>query len=97
MTQEMALRTYVGIEARMKNEMRSPYILLNSLRKIVKSPSFMQYERNKYALVHETYRGIFDKSFHLKSGCNLEHSHKPFIMEEKSQEPFYCYPRLEDN
>ena len=53
-TEEMALRTYVGIEARMKNEMRSPYISLNSLRKIVKSPSFMQYEKNKYALVHET-------------------------------------------
>jgi hypothetical protein len=46
-TQEMALRTYVGIEAIMKNEMRSPYISLNSLRKISKSPSFIQYERNK--------------------------------------------------
>jgi hypothetical protein len=32
---------------RMKNEMRSPYISLNSLRKISKSPSFIQYERNK--------------------------------------------------
>jgi hypothetical protein len=43
----MALRTYVGIEAIMKNEMSSPYISLNLLRKILKSPSFIQYERNK--------------------------------------------------
>jgi hypothetical protein len=35
-TQEMALRTYVGIEAIMKNEMRRQYISLNSLRKIMK-------------------------------------------------------------
>ena len=97
MTQDMALKTYVGIEARMKNKMRSPYILLSSLRKIMKSPLFMQYERNKYALVHETNRGIFDKSSHLKSGCILEHGHKPLILEEKPQEQFYCYPRLEDN
>ena len=73
----MALRTYVEIEARMKNKMRSPYILLNSLKKIIKSPSFMQYEKKKYALVHETYRGIFDKSTHLKSHCILEDGHKP--------------------
>ena len=84
MTQEMALRTYIGIEARMKNEMHSPYILLNSLKKIMKSPSFMQYEKNKYVLVHETYRGIFDKLSHLKSGCILEDGHKPLILEEKS-------------
>ena len=57
----------------------------------------MQYERNKYALVHETYRGIFDKSSHLKSGCILEHGHKPLTLEEKSQELFYFYPRLEHN
>ena len=93
----MALRTYVGIEVRMKNEMHSPYILLNSLRKIMKSPSFMQYEGYKYALVHETYRGIFDKSSHLKLGCILKNDHKPLNLEEKSQELFYCYPRLEDN
>jgi hypothetical protein len=49
------------------------------------------------ALVHETYRGIFDKSSHLKSGCILEHGHKPLIMEEKSHELFNSYPRLEDN
>ena len=97
MTQEMALRTYVEIEARMKNEMCSPYISLNSLRKIMKSPSFMQYERNEYVLVHETYRDISDMSFHLKSGCISEHGHKPLTLEEKSQELFYCYPRLEDN
>jgi hypothetical protein len=35
-TQEMALRTYVGIEAIMKNEMRRQYISLNSLKKIMK-------------------------------------------------------------
>ena len=97
MTQEMALRTYIGIEARMKNKMRSPYISLNSLRKIMKSPSFMQYERNKYALVYETYRGILDKSSHLKSGCIFEDNHKPLILEEKSQELFFCYPQLKDN
>ena len=57
----------------------------------------MQYERNKYALVHETYRDIFDKSSHLKSGCILEDNHKPLILEEKSQELFYCYRQLEDN
>ena len=90
MTQEMALRTYVGIEARMKNKMHSPYILLNSLKKILKSPSSMQYNRNKYALVHETYRDIFDMSSHLKSGCVLKHGHKPLILEEKSQELFCC-------
>jgi hypothetical protein len=43
----MALRTYIGIEAIMKNEMRSPYISLNSVWRILKSPSFTQYERNK--------------------------------------------------
>ena len=84
MTLEMALRTYIGTETRTKNEIRSPYISLNSLRIIVKSPTIMQYDRNKYALVHETYRGIFDKSTHLKSGCILEHGHKPLILEEKS-------------
>jgi predicted solute-binding protein len=52
----------------------------------------IEYEINKYALVHETYRGILDKSFHLKSGCILGHGHKPLILEEKSQEP-----QLEDN
>jgi hypothetical protein len=36
-THEMALRTYVGIEAIMKNEMRNQYISLNSLRKIMKA------------------------------------------------------------
>ena len=56
----------------------------------------MQYERKKYALVHETYRGIFDKSSHLKSGFILEHSHKPLILEEKLHELFNCYCRLED-
>jgi hypothetical protein len=35
-TQEMALRTYVRIEAIMKNEMSRQYISLNSLRKIMK-------------------------------------------------------------
>jgi hypothetical protein len=35
--------------------------------------------------VHKTYRGILDKSSHLKSGCILDHGHKPFILEEKSQ------------
>ena len=57
----------------------------------------MQYERNKYALVHETYRGIFDKSSHLKSSWILEHGHEPLILEEKLQELFYCYPQLKDN
>jgi hypothetical protein len=33
----MALRTYVGIEAIIKNEMRSQYISLNSLKKIMKA------------------------------------------------------------
>ena len=97
MTQEMALRTYVEIEARMKNKMHSPYISLNSLGKIMKSSSFMQYERNKYALVHETYRDIFDMSSHLKSSCILEHGHKPLILEEKLQELLYYYSQLEDN
>ena len=81
----------------MKNKMCSPYILLNSLRKITKSPSFIQYERNKYALMHETYRDIFDMSSHLKSGFILEYGHKPLILEKKSQELFYCYSRLKDN
>ena len=93
----MALKIYVRIEVKMKNKMRSPYILLNSLKKIMKSPSFMQYERNKYALVHETYRGIFDRSSHLKLDWILEDGYKPLILEGKSQELFYCYPRLEDN
>ena len=63
----------------------------------MKSPSFVEYERNKYALVHKIYRIIIDKSSHLKSGCTFKDSHKPFILEEKSQELFNCYPQLEDN
>ena len=43
----------------------------------------MQYKRNKYEIVHKTYRSKFDKSYHLKLGCILDHGHKPLIQEEK--------------